>query len=256
MRRSSAPHAYHIDFGQRAPQRAHVPAISQGQSELVEPAVVYIVEDDVRLRDSIASLLTAAGMTVRLFGSVPEFLRGARSSAPACLVLDVNLPGGDGLELQGILARTEPGLPIVFITAHADIRMSVRAMKAGAVEFLPKPFADDDLLVAVNSALDRARQARRAEAKLRELRARFELLSARERQVLAGVVEGLANKHVAYVLGISEVTVKIHRGQVMRKMKAASLPDLVRMCVRLGVKALRSEREAGAEGSDLTRGQG
>jgi FixJ family two-component response regulator len=218
-----------------------VRTIAQAEPELAEPAaVVYVVEDDPRLREAIGSVLVATGLTVRLFGSAPEFLRGPRSSAPACLVLDVNLPGTDGLELQAILAQTEPCLPIVFVTAHGDIRMSVRAMKAGAVEFLPKPFADGDLLMAVRSALDRARNARRAQAELRELRARFELLSPRERQVLAGVVEGLPNKHVADVLGISEVTVKIHRGHVMGKMKASSLPDLVRMCVQLGVKGLRS----------------
>jgi FixJ family two-component response regulator len=218
-----------------------VRTIAQSEPDLTEAsAVVYVVEDDIRLRDSISSVLVATGLSVRPFGSAPEFLRAPRCSAPACVVLDVNLPGTNGLELQGILAQTEPGLPIVFITAHGDIRMSVRAMKAGAIEFLPKPFADEDLLTAVHSALERARNARLAQLELRELRARFELLTPRERQVLAGVVEGLANKNVADILGITEVTVKIHRGQVMRKMKAGSLPDLVRMSVQLGVKALRS----------------
>jgi FixJ family two-component response regulator len=155
------------------------------------------------------------------------------------VVLDINLPGTDGMELQRILSQTEPGLPIVFITAHGDIRMSVRAMKAGAVEFLPKPFSDRDLLTAVHTALERSRQATRTQAELREVRARFGLLSPRERQVLAGVVHGMPNKQVADVLGISEITVKIHRGQVMRKMKADSLADLVRMCVQLGVEPLR-----------------
>jgi FixJ family two-component response regulator len=218
-----------------------VRTIAQSEPDLTEAlAVVYVVEDDLRLRESISSVLVAAGLSVRCFGSGSEFLRGPRCSAPACVVLDVNLPGPNGLELQGILAQTEPGLPIVFITAHGDIRMSVRAMKAGAIEFLPKPFAHQDLLTAVNSALDRARKVRLAQAELRELRVRFDLLSPRERQVMAGVVQGLANKNVADVLGITEVTVKIHRGQVMRKMKAGSLPDLVRMSAQLGVEPLQS----------------
>jgi FixJ family two-component response regulator len=204
---------------------------------LQEPKpVVFLVEDDATLRMSVEALLRASGFVVRAFESATEFL----GSALACLVLDVNLPGTSGLELQAMLAQTEPELPIVFVTAHGDIRMSVRAIKAGAVEFLPKPFDDRDLLNAVQQALERARCAQQQRAERDELRARYELLTPRERQVLAGVVAGMLNKQIGHELGITEITVKIHRAQVVSKMKAKSVPDLVRMCERLGLEPMQS----------------
>lgn len=206
----------------------------------VDPAgaatpVVIVVDDEEPVRDALGSLLRSVGLEVLLFGSASELLEQGWPDVESCLVLDVRLPSLSGLDLQGMLAKARIDIPVVFMTGHGDIPMSVRAMKAGAVDFLPKPFRDQDMLDAVSTALahDRARRAQaRAEA---DLRSRYAGLTARERQVMALVTAGRLNKQVAGELGLSEITVKIHRGQVMRKMEARSLPDLVRMAEILGV---------------------
>jgi len=199
-------------------------------------SVVFIVDDDVSVRESLQSLIATAGWQPETFASAQEFLSRARADVPCCLVLDVTLPGLNGLELQQQLAeRTE--MPIIFITGHGDVPMSVQAMKAGAVEFLTKPFNDDVLLDAIRGAIEHSRAALRLESEMRALRTRYESLSPREREVMALVVSGLLNKQAGGELGISEITVKAHRGQVMRKMKADSLPDLVTMAARLGVRS-------------------
>jgi FixJ family two-component response regulator len=197
-------------------------------------SIVFVVDDDVSVRESLELLLKAAGLKAETFASPQEFLSRPRSDIPCCLVLDVTLPGLNGLELQERLAeRTD--MPIIFITGHGTVPMSVQAMKAGAVEFLTKPFKKDVLLGAVRGALERSRVTVRLDSEMRTLRARYESLTPRERQVMALVVAGLLNKQVGGELGISEITVKKHRGQVMVKMKADSLPDLVTMAARLGV---------------------
>jgi FixJ family two-component response regulator len=199
-------------------------------------SIVFVVDDDVSVRESLELLIRSAGWQPELFASAQEFLSRPRSAVPSCLVLDVTLPGLDGLELQRQMADRSD-VPIVFITAHADVPMTVRAMKAGAVEFLTKPFRDDVLLEAVQGAIERSRAALLLDSELRVLRNRYGLLTAREREVMALVVAGELNKRIGGELGISEITVKAHRGQVMRKMKAGSLPDLVTMADRLGVRA-------------------
>jgi len=197
---------------------------------------VFVVDDDVSVRESLELLITSAGWQPLLFESAQEFLAYPRAAVPSCLVLDVTLPGLNGLELQKQLAdRTE--MPIIFITGYGDVPMSVQAMKAGAVEFLTKPFKDDALLDAVRGAIERSRAALRHEAAMSAFRDCYASLTPREREVMALVVSGLLNKQVAGELGISEITVKAHRGQVMRKMKADSLPDLVTMAARLGLRS-------------------
>ena len=197
-------------------------------------SMVFVVDDDISVRESLAPLLGTAGWQVETFPSAQEFLSRRRATVPCCLVLDVTLPGLNGLELQRQLAdRTE--MPIIFITGHGDVPMSVQAMKAGAVEFLTKPFNDEVLLEAVRGALTRSRAALEHEAEMRGLRDAYTSLTPREREVLALVVSGLLNKQVGGELGISEITVKAHRGQVMRKMKADSLPALVTMAAKLGL---------------------
>ena len=199
--------------------------------------IVFVVDDDISVRESLELLITSAGWRPETFASAPDFLARPRVSVSCCLVLDVTLPGLNGLELQQKLAeRTD--MPIIFITGYGDVPMSVRAMKAGAVEFLTKPFNDDVLLKAIGNAIERSRAALRHEAETRALKACYESLTAREREVMALVVAGLLNKQVGGELGISEITVKAHRGQVMRKMKAESLPALVTMAARLGLEAV------------------
>ena len=202
-------------------------------------SVVIIVDDDASIRASLDSLFRSVGLETRLFGSPAELLGGVMPDKPACIVLDVRLPGVSGLDLQGQLTRQGIRYPIIFMTGHGDIPMSVRAMKAGAVDFLSKPFRDQDMLDAVAAALERDAQ-RRAEAATKEdIRIQYESLTAREREVMGHVTAGLMNKQVAGLIGLSEITVKIHRGNVMRKMEVRSLADLVRKAEALGISQNR-----------------
>ena len=202
--------------------------------------VVFVVDDDASVRAALDSLFRSVGLVVRSFGSAQECLSEAPTDGPACVVLDVRLPGMSGLDLQRQLAERDATLPVIIITGQGDIPMTVRAMRAGAVEFLPKPFRDQDLLDAVQQALDRSRVLRQEHAAMADLQARFDSLTPRERQVMEGVVAGMLNKQIAYDLGITEVTVKIHRGQVMQKMRAESVADLVRMADRVEIRPARS----------------
>ena len=203
-------------------------------------SIVYVVDDDFSVREAIKSLIRSVGLRVETFGTAQEFLKSARPDAPGCVVLDVRLPGLSGLDLQRELAANGINLPVIFITGHGDIPMSVRAMKAGALEFLTKPFRDQDLLDAIQQALERDRGARQQRLETAELRERFDSLTAREREVMGLVVSGLLNKQIAGELGTSEVTIKIHRSQVMKKMGAGSLAELVRMTEKLGIPAAKN----------------
>jgi FixJ family two-component response regulator len=198
-------------------------------------SVVFVIDDDASVRDALGNLLESVGLYAEVFGSTEEFLKAKRPEVPSCLVLDVTLPGMNGLEFQEMLSRAGNPIPIVFITAFGDIPMTSKAMKAGAVEFLAKPFQKDDLLTAIDQALAKDSAQRAVEASISALRARQDDLTPREREVMDLVVTGMINKQVADRLGISEVTVKIHRRQVMLKMEAPSLADLVRMSDRLRI---------------------
>jgi FixJ family two-component response regulator len=197
-----------------------------------QPCVV-IVDDDPDIREALGSLLKSVGLQVRALASIPEFLKSGRPEGPTCLVLDVRLPGQSGLDFQRELAAANIDVPIIFITAYGDVSMSVQAMKRGAIEFLTKPVRDQDLLDAINLGLERDRARRETERRLGPLRERFETLTPREREVMAGVLKGRLNKQIAGDIGVSEVTVKAHRGQIMRKMKASSVLDLARMAEQL-----------------------
>jgi FixJ family two-component response regulator len=199
-----------------------------------ERAVVFVIDDDPSMRLALEDLVSTVGLEVRAFAAPQEFLQSKRPDAPGCLVLDVRLPGMSGLTFHKELANEGVALPVIFITGHGDIPMSVRAMKAGAVEFLSKPFHDQDLLDAIHAAIEQDRKRRLQATRLAELRERFATLTERERQIMSLVVIGRPNKQIAAELTLSEMTVKVHRGQVMRKMHAGSLPELVRMADRLG----------------------
>ena len=197
--------------------------------------IVFVVDDDSSMREALTDLISSVGLSVEAFKSAREFLENRRPDAPACLVLDVRLPGLSGLDLQRELLRTEAPIPIIFITGHGDIPMSVRAIKEGAVDFLAKPFRDQDLLDAIQHALEIDRAARQERSMVAEVRRRYESLTKREREVMRLAVSGLLNKQIAGELGSSEVTVKMHRGQVMRKMKAQSIVELLRMAEKIEI---------------------
>jgi len=213
----------------------HRPHPSPGLTPAAEP-IVYIVDDDASLREAISRLLRSVGLRVQQFGSAPELLRSKLAETVSCLVLDVRLPGVSGLEFQSDLAKANIHVPIIFMTGHGDIPMSVKAMKAGAIDFLTKPFRDQDMLDAVTKALERDRNRRESEAATSALRARFESLTPREREVMGLVTAGLMNKQIAAETELAEITVKIHRGHVMKKMAAKSLADLVRMGETLEIR--------------------
>ena len=201
--------------------------------------IVFVVDDDVSVRESLELMISSAGWKPEIFASAKEFLSRPRANAPSCLVLDVNLPDLNGLDLQMRVADDRIDMPIIFITGYGDVPMTVRAMKAGAVEFLTKPFSDDALVGAIRHAIERSRTVLGHEAEIRMLSDRYETLSRREREVMALVVTGLLNKQVAFDLGISEITVKAHRGRVMHKMQAGSLVDLASMATKLRVAQAR-----------------
>ncbi|MGC2413157.1 MAG: response regulator [Stellaceae bacterium] len=202
-----------------------------------QPPAIVVIDDDASMRRALDNLFKSVGFAVELFASPQEFLQSSRADRPGCIVLDVRFPGRSGLDMQRDLAEVNARLPIIFITGYGDVSMSVRAMKAGAVEFLTKPFRDQDLLDAVGAALEEDRTRRAGEMRLAELRARSDTLTARERQVMSLVVAGRLNKQIAGELGVSEMTVKMHRRQVMRKMQAAGVAQLVRLADQLGIIA-------------------
>jgi FixJ family two-component response regulator len=207
------------------------------RSATARSSIVYVVDDDISLRDALSSLFRSVGLQVELFGSAAELLQKKLPEIPSCLVLDIRLPGVSGLDFQAQLARSGIRMPVIFMTGHGDIPMSVRAMKAGAVDFLTKPFRDQDMLDAVFSALETDRKQLESDQSIADLSAHYQSLTAREKEVMAFVTKGLMNKQIAGELGLSEITVKIHRGHVMRKMGVRSLADLVRAAEKLGLSA-------------------
>jgi len=206
------------------------------QPATAEAPIVFVVDDDESVREALRSLFRSVSLKVETFGSAADFLQSELPDVASCLVLDVRLPGVSGLDFQAELAKANIHIPIIFMTGHGDIPMSVQAMKAGAVDFLTKPFRDQDMLDAVAAAIERDRSRRKDEQRLSDVRARFDSLTEREREVMGLVTAGLMNKQIAGELGLSEITVKIHRGHLMRKMAARSLADLVRMAEVLGVR--------------------
>jgi FixJ family two-component response regulator len=199
-------------------------------------STVYVIDDDASVRRGLSNLVRSVGLRVEVFASASEFLAAERSNAPACLILDVRMPGLSGLDFQAELTKAQNRIPIIFITGHGDIPMTVKAMKAGAIEFLTKPFRDQDLLDAIRVALERARETHESDQSAVQLRKRFEALTPREQEVMAWVTGGLLNKQVAAEMGVSEVTVKVHRGKATKKMGARSLAELVKMADVLGVR--------------------
>jgi FixJ family two-component response regulator len=212
---------------------------TSGPTGIREP-IVLVVEDDASVRRALSNLFQSVGLEVELFGSASEMLQSKPPDVASCLVLDVRLPGLSGLDFQTELAKANIHIPIIFMSGHGDIPMTVRAMKGGAVDFLTKPFRDQDMLDAVGAAIDRDRKRREADKIVTELRARFETLTPREREILAFVSSGLMNKQIAGQLGLAEITVKIHRGHIMRKMGAKSLADLVRRAEALGIHSVKT----------------
>jgi FixJ family two-component response regulator len=202
--------------------------------------IVFVVDDDPSLRKALGSLFRSVGLQVEVFGSAPEFLQSTLPDVPSCLVLDIRLPGPSGLDFQTELAKANIHIPIIFVTGHGDIPMTVRAMKAGAIDFLSKPFRDQDMLDAVATAIERDRKRRKDEKILSDLRAHFDSLTPREQEVMSLVAAGLMNKQIAAEVDLAEITVKIHRGHIMKKMGARSLADLVRMAEMLGVRRTKS----------------
>ena len=215
------------------------------QPATAEAPIVFVVDDDESVREALRSLFRSVSLKVETFGSAADFLRSELPDVASCLVLDVRLPGVSGLDFQAELAKANIHIPIIFMTGHGDIPMSVQAMKAGAVDFLTKPFRDQDMLDAVAAAIERDRSRRKDEQRLSDVRARFDSLTEREREVMGLVTAGLMNKQIAGELGLSEITVKIHRGHLMRKMAARSLADLVRMAEVLGVRRSKPESRSG-----------
>jgi FixJ family two-component response regulator len=216
----------------------------QSAAEGAEEPIVFVVDDDESVRTALGNLFRSVGLRVEVFGSAAELLRSKLPDVVSCLVLDVRLPGLSGLDFQAELAKADLHIPIIFMTGHGDVPMSVKAMKAGAIDFLTKPFRDQDMLDAVTGALERDRTRRESERTVSELRVRFETLSPREREIMGFVTAGLMNKQIADEVKLSEITVKIHRGHVMKKMGARSLADLVRMAEALDIRAEPRARKA------------